>query len=160
MNLEDDVQSISHIYEESWKTAYKGMIPQSYLDNIPKGHWVEALKSRVWQSLILLEGKHPVGTAAYCPARDERFKDYGEIVSIYLLPEYMGKGYGKQLFQAVMDQLLGQGYKKLYLWVLEENERAIRFYKSFGFKASGIYLEDHIDGKDLREIQYIYEVQE
>lgn len=35
----DDKMEISKIYEESWKYAYKGIIPQDYLDSIPKGRW-------------------------------------------------------------------------------------------------------------------------
>ena len=34
----DDRYAISRIYEESRKFAYKGIVPQSYLDSIPVGH--------------------------------------------------------------------------------------------------------------------------
>ncbi len=104
----------------------------------------------------MLDGNQIIGTASYCKARDERLKDYGEVVSIYFLPEYMGKGYGKKLFRAVLDELILEGYKAIYLWVLEGNNRAIKFYEQFGFKANGAYLEDNIGGKALRELQYVY----
>lgn len=35
----DSREEISNIYEQSRKYAYKGIIAQSYLDSIPKGHW-------------------------------------------------------------------------------------------------------------------------
>ncbi|WP_218015478.1 hypothetical protein [Dialister micraerophilus] len=35
----DDRLAISKIYEESWKYAYKGIIPQEYLNSIPEGRW-------------------------------------------------------------------------------------------------------------------------
>ena len=31
----DDRRELSRIYEESWKSAYRGIIPQAYLDSIP-----------------------------------------------------------------------------------------------------------------------------
>ena len=31
--------AVSRIYEESWKFAYKGIVPQAYLDSIPAGRW-------------------------------------------------------------------------------------------------------------------------
>ena len=34
----DDRKEISRIYEESWKYAYRGIIPQEYLDAIPEGN--------------------------------------------------------------------------------------------------------------------------
>lgn len=33
----DDKIAISHVYEESWKFAYKGIVPQDYLNQIPVG---------------------------------------------------------------------------------------------------------------------------
>lgn len=36
---EDDRMSISEIYERSWKHAYKDILPDSYLNAIPRGHW-------------------------------------------------------------------------------------------------------------------------
>lgn len=43
INQSDDRFAISHIYEESWKFAYKNIIPQSYLDNIPAGRFISNL---------------------------------------------------------------------------------------------------------------------
>ena len=34
---EDDPLAVSNIYESSWKYAYRGIVPQSYLDSIPAG---------------------------------------------------------------------------------------------------------------------------
>ena len=156
---QDDVMAISHVYEESWKSAYKGLIPQTYLEEIPKGHWANALKSGIWKNILMLDGEKIIGTSAYCAARDEKLNGYGEIVSIYFLPDYMGKGYGKLLFKEVLNRLHIEGYKDIYLWVLEGNNRAIRFYEKLGFKPNGAYLDDNIGGKDLKELQYVYHIE-
>ena len=151
----DDRRAISKVYEESWKFAYKGMIPQSYLDSIPQGNWTEAVDTSGWNTLLVLDGDQIIGTSSYCNSRFEDWKDYGEIISIYFLPEYMGKGYGKALLQAAVDRLAEAGCKDILLWVLEENERAKRFYERNGFTASGVSLDDNIGGKALKEIQYV-----
>ena len=39
INKNDDRFAISNVYEESWKSAYKNIIPEDYLQNIPKGNW-------------------------------------------------------------------------------------------------------------------------
>ena len=44
----DSRMDISRIYEESWKSAYKGIIPQTYLDSIPKGRWAPCLDQPDW----------------------------------------------------------------------------------------------------------------
>ena len=50
------------------------------------------------------------------------------------------------------------GYRNIYLWVLEVNLRARRFYEKEGFLGTDDYLYDNIGGKDVHEIRYIYRV--
>lgn len=152
----DDRFSISHVYEESWKSAYQGIIPKAYLDAIPSGRWVHSVDDPARHSLLMLDGGDIIGTASYGPSRFLDRRGYGEIVSIYLLPEYFGWGYGTQLLQSVMSELGQMGYPDIFLWVLEENTRARRFYERHGFQDGHTYLDDHIGGKALREMQYVY----
>lgn len=155
----DDRFAISHIYEEGWKFAYRDIILQSYLDSIPDGHWVSNLDKEGMNSLIMIETDIFIGTAGYCKSRFSDFDGFGEIVSIYLLPQYIGKGYGKYLMDAVIDELSKLGYRDIFLWVLEENYRARKFYEKFGFICSDRYLDDNIGGKKLREVQYVYRIE-
>lgn len=109
-------------------------------------------------SLVMMNGEKIIGTASYCASRFISLKDFGEIVSLYLLPDYYGNGYGRQLLQAAVDGLAELGYTYVFLWVLEENMRARAFYEKFGFQNSGDCLTDYIGGKDLRELRYIYKI--
>ena len=78
------------------------------------------------------------------------------MISLYLLPEYMGKGYGKRLLETAVTELRKQGYANIFLWVLEENNRARNFYERFGFSPTGDLLETEIGGKALWEVRYIF----
>lgn len=155
----DDKFAISRIYEESWKFAYRDIIPKSFLESIPVGNWVPHLAQAGRNSLVIVEGGALVGTSSYGPSRFSDFDDFGEIMSIYLLPQYMGKGYGRQLLHAAVGECTALGYHDLFLWVLEENFRARAFYEKAGFTRSGAYLDVHIGGKTLREVQYCYHVE-
>ncbi len=150
----DDRFAISRIYEESWKFAYKDIIPQSYLASIPAGGWASNLDKEGMNTLVLIENDTFIGTASYCKSRFPDFDGFGEIVSIYLLPKYMGKGYGKCLLDAVVRELECLGFQDIFLWVLEDNLRARKFYEKAGFIPGQNYLDDNIGGKELREIQY------
>ncbi|MBQ4364552.1 MAG: GNAT family N-acetyltransferase, partial [Oscillospiraceae bacterium] len=55
INENDDLYAISDIYEQSWKYAYKGMIPQSYLDSIPRGRWVNGIGKAGNTDLVMEE---------------------------------------------------------------------------------------------------------
>lgn len=148
----DNLIDISHIYEESWKCAYKGMLPASFLESIENGRWVNSLKQEGRYSLVIEEDGKLVGTASYCLSRQETLPSYGELVAIYLLPEYIGKGYGKPLYEAVLQGLQSLGVDGIYLWVLEDNKGAIEFYEKLGYSFNGKYLEDEIGGKQVREL--------
>lgn len=155
----DDWMAISHVYEQSWKYAYRGIIPDTWLARIPSGQWANGLKAPDRLSLLLLEDGKICGSASYSHARMEEMKGYGEIISIYLLPEVMHKGYGYQLMQDVISELYDIGYQKVYLWVLEENKDARRFYERFGFVQKDWRQMDIYDGKEVAELMYVYEIE-
>lgn len=153
----DDRSEISKVYEESWKFAYKGIVPQSYLDSIPEGRWASKVDSLDRKTLVCVESGKIIGTTSFSKSRFAQFSDWGEIISIYLLPNYMGRGYGKALLEAAVAELKTMDYKNVFLWVLEENSRARKFYEKMGFTLADDYLDDNIGGKNLREIRYIYQ---
>ncbi|MBR6968372.1 MAG: GNAT family N-acetyltransferase [Ruminococcus sp.] len=155
VNKYDCFADISAVYEQSWKYAYRGIIPQDYLDGIPSGRWINGINKNGRTDVIALDGDRIVGAAAFCPSRLAKYSGWGEIVSLYLLPGYMGRGIGKALFGYCTAQLEQFGYDRIFLWVLEENRRARRFYEGQGFICTDELIEDNIGGRELREIMYI-----
>ena len=152
----DDRMDISHIYEGSWKFAYKGIVPDEYLDAIEKGRWCGHFKDPNRLTLLVEEDGKLIGTSSFSKSRYDKWPEAGEIISIYMLPEHMKKGYGKLLMDAVIAELKGLGYKEIFLWALEENERARRFYEKYGFELSeGDLTTCTLAGKELREVRYV-----
>lgn len=152
----DDRYAISEIYERSWKYAYRDIVPEAYLAGILKGQWAQGIDAEGRYTMVMEDGRNIIGTASFCRSRMEEMADCGEVVSIYFLPEYMGKGCGKLLLDAVMGELETMGFKDIFLWVLEENYNARHFYEKYGFEISDRYMENDIGGKRLREVQYCY----
>ena len=151
----DNLLEVSRIYEESWKTAYRGIVPQAYLDAIPIGRWAANRDQEGRRSLVLEEEGRLIGVTCTGPSRWPEYPDFGEVISLYLLPEYMGRGYGKPLLETAVETLAEQGFRDVLLWVLEENHRARRFYEGAGFTPAGDVMEDEIGGKPLREVLYL-----
>ncbi|MBR3668265.1 MAG: GNAT family N-acetyltransferase [Ruminococcus sp.] len=150
----DDVFEISSIYEQSWKYAYKDIVPKTFLDSIPEGKWAKHLGREDMHHLVLEEEGRLIGTASCCASRWEHFDGFGEIVSIYLLPADLGKGKGAPLLRECLDLLAKDGYDRVMLWVLDENLPARHFYEKHGFVFSGEYRDDKIGGKTIREAAY------
>jgi len=62
-----------------------------------------------------------------------------EIRRIYATQEYLGKGVGKALMQAAIQEARERDCDSVWLGVWEKNPRAIDFYKKWGFKEVGMH---------------------
>lgn len=155
----DDFSAIGNIYASSWKVAYQGIVPQDYLDGLNGGRWSDVLTDSQYDAFVIMDGEKYAGTSSICAARDEAMEGWGEIISIYLLPEYFGKGYAKPLLDYSIDALEYVGFKNVYLWVLAENVRAQKFYQKNSFHRNGDTSKIIIDGKELLEVRYVRHLQ-
>lgn len=159
VNLTQELASVaSRIYAESWKVAYSGIVPQKYLDDLSADRWTLGLENSPFRNFLLRDNGVFVATSSIVNARDSKYKGYGEIVSIYVLPEYFNKGYGTFLFKRMVEQLRTMGLKKICLWVLEENIKAKRFYTKMGLIPNGDEKTVNVGGKQLTAICYVNEV--
>ena len=57
-----------------------------------------------------------------------------ELVKLYLLPEYRGKGLGRLLMEKTFESARELGYKQLYLESMPELGKAIGLYEKAGFR--------------------------
>ena len=78
-----------------------------------------------------------------------------EIERIYLTEEFQGKGLGEKILNKILNMGKEMGYNKLWLGVWENNFRAIKFYKKYGFKKFGQY--NFKLGNDL-QTDYLLEI--
>ncbi len=63
--------------------------------------------------------------------------DTVEICEFYVEPFFKGKGIGKELIQQVILEARMSKKNKIFLWVIEDNLSARKFYENNGFKANG-----------------------
>lgn len=156
---EDDRLAVRKIYAESWKYSYRGIVPQSFLDGLSEEDCGKNLdRDGVFHLVAIADGRL-VGTSSYCRSRFPEYAEYGEIISIYFLPEYMGKGHGKKLLAAAVEKLSEMGFRDVFLWVLEENHNARAFYERCGFFPSGERIISEIGGEVLAELQYCFHIE-
>ena len=95
-----------------------------------------------------------IGFVAYGKYRSETLSDCGEIFAIYVLADYYGQKVGYELMNAAFEKLAD--YKKIAVWVLKGNERAIKFYERYGFRFDGTEQEIML-GTSNTELRMIYE---
>jgi ribosomal protein S18 acetylase RimI-like enzyme len=133
-----DISLISNVLAESWKTAYRGIVDDEYLDSIEAGHWEEFLTNGLIDgtvfSMVLLDNQDFAGA---CILSKSENHDEVHLVSLYLLPDRIGKGCGHRFYSEIENEIKKRGYIKCVLDVLTDNKRACRFYEAHGFADSG-----------------------
>lgn len=153
-----EAYDVAKVHVLSWQSAYKGIILDDYLNNMSVETRAEKFKNNYDtvkdDSFVAVEDEKIIGVLAVHKCFDADVVDCGEVEAIYLLPEFWGSGYGKQLMDFAINALKERGYNDIYLWVLEENIRARRFYEKYGFVADGTSKEINI-GKLLAEMRYL-----
>ena len=158
-----DAMGIAIVHVRSWQAAYRGLVPQDYLDSLDAEQrrpvWERIVGEAQWPragTFVAEEGEHVVGFASICPARDddEEPADSGELAAIYLLPGAWGKGLGRELMSSALSALSDAGFGEATLWVLDTNSRARRFYEAAGWHADGAVKQDGTRGFVLNEVRY------
>jgi GNAT superfamily N-acetyltransferase len=77
-----------------------------------------------------------------------------EVLTIYRLPEAVGRGIGRDLFAWAVEQLRAFGYERATLWVMASNDRSRRFYERAGWSWDGTTSEHRFDCANLPVVRY------
>ena len=71
----DDVRGIAEVHVRSWQAAYRGQVPDSYLEGLSVAKrelmWTEILKDQMRGVLVAEDEARIVGFASFGPVRDE-----------------------------------------------------------------------------------------
>jgi ribosomal protein S18 acetylase RimI-like enzyme len=77
-----------------------------------------------------------------------------ELYAIHVAPELVGTGLGRELMAGALEQLTEIGGERAVLWVLEENDRARRFYDRGGWAPDGETRVEAINGEPVPQLRY------
>lgn len=138
----NDSQILSQVHLEAYRTAYHGIIPDTYLNQLNltdiNQQYQTFLATGHEQTALLLTDETALGYITIRPCPDQDLDtSYGEILNLYLLQSSTKKGYGKILINWGLEQLQASGYCYAVLWTLIANTNARSFYEHLGFVADG-----------------------
>jgi len=134
MSRIEDVKNISYVLASSWKTAYRGIVHDDYLDALQDDRWVEFLTAGLNNdsvfSMLIEDDQEVIGAAVLSSTEREREVN---LRSFYLLPDKIGQGFGHIFYSDIETEVRNRGFQNCVIDVLENNSRAIRFYEAHGF---------------------------
>ena len=154
-----DAAAIARVHVRAWKAAYRGLLPDDFLDALRPEQRVSRyeLGSRRRDAprtiLALIDGAI-VGFATIGPSRDEDVAQAGELRALYVDPSCWRGGVGRRLLLQAREGLRAAGYREALLWVLVGNEPAERFYRDDGWQADGATREEDPWGVTARVVRF------
>jgi ribosomal protein S18 acetylase RimI-like enzyme len=160
----EDAADIARIDVRSWQAAYRAILPREYLDklSIPKrqAQWRETIKAGTPRVILAQRDDVTLGYVAWGRSRDrDRHGAEAEIETLYIDPMHWRKGAGTLLIDESIEAAASEGYRDITLWVLEENERALSFYRARGFRLDGAFHSLTIGGRLVDEMRLRLKIQ-
>lgn len=154
-----DAGVIAAVRIDSWRTTYRGIIPDDYLDGM-KIEDSTAIWSRILSAtsnaanvfVAEVDGE-VLGFAAGMTLAESKLGFDSELSAIYLEPSVQRAGIGRKLVAHVAAALASAGANNMLVWVLADNRPARQFYEMLGAE---LLAEQPFnwDGLDLQEAGY------
>ena len=152
METPEEIEGKSLVHWQTWREAYDDLLPADFQETMTLEKCRFFSQKYPENTLIAMDGKKVVGFISYGNYRDENIQA-GEIIALYVLKDYYGKGVSKQLMHAAFVAL--DQFSEIYLWVLKDNKRAVAFYQKMGFSFDGQEKILKL-GKPVKELRMMY----
>ncbi len=160
--VENEGFAIGALRSRAWPAAYRGILPDAMLDEMPLGEeeWQAVARGergdeRLW---VAFAGGKIVGYCHTGPSRDaDAPQGRDEVYSLYVEPDLIGFGVGYPLFEKALSDLRERGSEVVTLWVLESASRARRFYEIAGMSTDGSRRDECHGVAGVPAVRYRYE---
>ena len=152
-----DASAIASVYVQTWRTSYRGLVPDELLDalseDVYEERWRRSLADEATRAYVAVAGADVVGFASAGRERAGEDGFAGELYAIYVRDGEQGRGHGRRLVQASARGLRELGFDDMIVWVLRDNGGARAFYERLG----GAYVRAQpitIGSALLQEVSY------
>jgi ribosomal protein S18 acetylase RimI-like enzyme len=163
----DDLEAVAALHWRSWQATYGPLMSLAEralltLDERREA-WRPALRGDPPLTVMLIAepaaglaaGGALAGFVSSVAAADDRGTG-GSIPALHVDPLLHGRGVGRRLLQAALDELRAAGCRSVSLTVLSANLGARGFYEHLGWTLVGAPLRERMEGLDqLPEVELV-----
>ena len=157
-----DAAAIARVHVETWRAAYAGVVPDAYLVAMTESkqalQWNTAIRRAVAPEAVLvaesgdLPGGRIVGFGSCGRARKR--PGMGEVFTLYVAPDWQGRGIGRRLLYGLFAKLKAGGLNEALVWVLSDNPARF-FYEAMGARRVA-ERQERFAGERLEEAAYAW----
>jgi len=155
----DDAAGVAEVHVRSWQAAYKGLLPDEYLDSLRAEERASrydflAADPMAPFTIVAVDRRVVRGFATVGASPDSPARETGELMALYVDPDVWRTGIGRELIERARSALHERGFADAVLWVLDKNVRAEAFYERDGWRCAGTRRRQRVWGIDVDEIAY------
>jgi GNAT superfamily N-acetyltransferase len=135
-----DANAIADLHVASWRSAYRGMFSDTYLDGDitreRRQHWTKRLRTEPRSDQGVFVAVEDGACVGFICILLELDPEWGPCLdNLHVQPNRKGQGIGQRLIEAGAAWVKSRGtYHRWHLWVLEENTPSRRVYEHLGWK--------------------------
>ena len=156
-----DARPIARVRIDTWRTAYRGLVPDAYLDAMDVEQsvalWQRVLDADAPNARVFVadQAGELVGFAAANRLAEPRHGLDAELSAVYVRHEFQRAGIGRQLVLAAARAQRASGATGLIVWSIAGNKPARAFYEALG---GTVIVEQPFewDGVPLTEVGYAF----
>lgn len=113
--------------------------------------WDQLVAGHQPPRVLLVAVGEPDGIVGYTAAHPED----GEMFLLFVHPAHAGHGVGRTLLTAAHDALRAADCREAFLFVHEQNERALAVYMAAGYRPDGSDRVSDFRGTQIRELRLV-----
>lgn len=133
----DDWENIAELHALSWQLNYRGSMSDNYLDNHVvaerKSVWKQRFATVNEKQLTILAEQNNQLVGFSCIFLDDDATHGALLDNLHVRTESKRQGIGKVLMKKSAELVLKErSNQSMFLWVLTNNQNAIKFYETLG----------------------------
>jgi GNAT superfamily N-acetyltransferase len=156
-----DADAIAHLHTTSWRSAYRGILRDDFLDGA-----LDANRHALWNSRLddspedqfILVDEHAGKIRGFACTFFDAEGQWGSLLdNLHVIPDLKGQGLGRQLMAATAAGVVKYAARPvLHLWAYEQNLAARRFYDRLGGVVTECTEEPALDGTRQNVVRYFW----
>lgn len=122
METPEEIEGKSLVHWQTWREAYDNLLPAEFQETMTLERCRFFSQKYPENTFIAIDGVKVVGFISYGNFRDETIQA-GEIIALYVLKDYYGKGIAQKLMKEALIDL--DHFSEIFLWVLKDNKLSL-----------------------------------
>jgi ribosomal protein S18 acetylase RimI-like enzyme len=147
----EDAAAIGAVFDAAVQAGWTYLGDMAAEPMFGPGDWDQLVTDHQPPNVLLVAVDDPAGVVGYTAVHP----DDGEMFLLFVHPAYAGRGIGRALLAAAHDALRAGGCTHAFLYVHEQNERALAVYTAAGYRPDGSDRVSDFRGLRVRELRLV-----